>query len=147
MRYTHRHLFFIILLMHILLLSCTGQQHTSNEIELAMKQYDHLIKKMDTDSIALLYTADGDLGNMAHGRDSIRKFLDTFKNFKVLSQSSTSDSIKISGDSSFQKGVYHQTVIVAPKDTVTVKGSYTALWLWVAPNGWQIKRMDTKPMK
>lgn len=32
-------------------------------MELAMNQYDHLIKNMDADSIALLYTPDGDLGD------------------------------------------------------------------------------------
>ena len=129
------------------LASCTAGKHTKDEVEQAMKQYDHLILKMDTDSIALLYTDDGDLGNMAHGRDSIRKFLAGFKNMKVISQSSTTDTITINGDTSLQKGLYHQTVIVAEKDTVKVKGTYTATWLWKQQDGWHIKRMETKPVQ
>ena len=129
------------------LASCTAGKHTKDEVEQAMKQYDHLILKMDTDSIALLYTDDGDLGNMAHGRDSFRKFLAGFKNMKVLSQSSTTDTITINGDTSLQKGLYHQRVIVAEKDTVKVKGAYTATWLWKPQDGWHIKRMETKPVQ
>ena len=112
-----------------------------------MNQYDHYIQSMDVDSIALLYSPDGDLGNMAHGRDSIRKFLDKFKNFKVLSQTSTTESIKSMRDSTLQKGIYHQTVIVPVNDTVTVKGEYNATWVWLSKVGWHLKRMETKPIK
>lgn len=48
-------------------LSC-HQQHSKSEIESAMRQYDHYIQKMDTDSIASMFTPDGDLGDVAHGR-------------------------------------------------------------------------------
>ena len=131
----------------ILLVSCSTGRHNKKGVELAMKQYDHLILKLDADSIALLYAPDGDLGNIAHGRDSIRNFLLTFKNLKVLSQTSNTEFIKVSGDSSFQKGTYHQTVVVAAKDTVHVKGEYTARWIWISQSGWHIKRMETKPIK
>ena len=112
-----------------------------------MNQYDHYIQTMDVDSIALLFTPDGDLGKMAHGRDSITKFLDKFKSFKVLSQTSTTESINNMRDSIIQKGIYHQTVIVPVNDTVTVKGEYTATWVWLHKSGWHLKRMETKPIK
>ena len=99
---------------------------------------------MDADSIALLYMPDGDLGDIAHGRDSIKKFLSSFKNLSVLSQSSTTDSIEIHGDSSLQKGTYHQVVLLSGKDTVKVKGKYIATWLWIQ-DGWHIKHMVTTP--
>jgi hypothetical protein len=124
--------------------SCNNA-HTKEEVETAMKQYDHLILKLDADSIALLYTADGDLGNMAHGRDSIRKFLSSFKNIRVLSQTSVTTSIEITGDSSIQKGTYRQIDLIAEKDTVSVNGEYIANWLWIPSAGWHIKRMVTKP--
>ncbi len=110
-----------------------------------MKLYDHLIQKMDMDSIALLYTVDGDLGEMAHGRDSIRKFLASFRNIQVLSQTSTTASIEIYGDSSIQKGTYQQAALISGKDTIKVKGEFTAHWLWVpGEGGWHIKHMATK---
>jgi len=129
-----------------LFLSCNTTAHNEKGVEAAMKKYDRLIKKMDATAIAMLYTPDGDLGEMAHGRDSIKKFLATFKNVRVLAQSSTTSSISINGDSSFQKGTYRQMVLINGKDTVKVKGEYTAHWLWVSGQGWLIKHMATKPM-
>lgn len=111
-----------------------------------MKHYDRLIQKSDADSIALLYTIDGDLGNIAHGRDSIRKFLSTFKNLKVLYQSSTTESISLMGDTTVQKGTYRQIVVISRNDTVSVRGEYTATWLKVSKCRWQIKRMETRPI-
>lgn len=49
-----------------------------------MKHYDDLIMNVHADSIAMLYTEDGDPGGIAHDRDSIRNFLPGFKNTQVL---------------------------------------------------------------
>lgn len=111
-----------------------------------MKHYDHLIKNMDADSIALLYTPNGNLGDIVHGRDSIRKFLLSFQNMHVISQSSTTSFIEVEGDTATQKGTYRQTVYIPGKDTIHVKGAYTANWLWMPPGEWHIKRMITKPL-
>jgi ketosteroid isomerase-like protein len=127
------------------MISC-NDHHDKKSVELAMKQYDHLIKKMDADSIALLYPPDGDLGGIARGRDSIKKFLSTFKDLRVLSQSSTTNSIEIHNDTSIQTGTYRQIVLIHEKDTVKVKGEYTTTWLWMPQDGWDIKRMITKPV-
>ena len=75
---------FAILLSIPGLLSC-NHSRSRDGVEEAMHTYDRLILKMDVDSIALLYTPDGDLGKIAHGRDSIRRFLARFKDFKVAS--------------------------------------------------------------
>lgn len=125
--------------------SSNGQKHIKQEIENAMLRYDRLIQKMDADSIALLYAPDGDLGEMAHGRDSIRKFLLTFTNVKVLSTSSTSDSIVFNSDTAIQTGKYTQVALIQVKDTARLKGSYTAKWIWLPEQGWRIKKMNTKP--
>jgi len=121
--------------------------HQSREIESAMNQYSRYILSMNTDSIASMFTPDGDLGDIAHGRDSIQHFLMRFKDFKVLSQSSTTNKISIVGDSAIQKGMYWQTTIVPPRDTVHVKGTFVAQWTWLETTGWKIKRMDTHPLK
>ena len=110
-----------------------------------MQQYDHYILKLDADSIALLFTPNGNLGNIAIGRDSIRKFLSSFKNVQVLAQSSTTASIKINKDTAIQKGNYRQTDVVGGKDTIKVKGEYSATWLWIPKEGWHIQQMATKP--
>jgi len=137
----------LIPIVFILIVSCNSSRHNNKGVQSAMNQYDHYIQTMDVDSIALLFTQNGDLGAMAHGRDSIRNFLDKFKSFKVLSQTSTTDSIKSTRDSTIQKGIYHQTVIVPVNDTVTVKGEYTATWVWLPNKGWHLKKMETNPIK
>jgi hypothetical protein len=129
------------------MLSSSAQYKTSAGVELAMKKYDHLILGMNADSIALIYTSDGELGKMAKGRDSIRNFLNGFRNFRVLMQSSETNNISIDHDSAFQTGTYWQTVIVPSKDTISVRGSFTAFWIWQIRNGWLLRRMETQPMR
>ncbi len=137
----------LITVIIFIIASCASTRKSNREIENAMKQYDHLIKKLDADSIALLYTPDGNLGNIVTGRDSIRKFLSSFKNVEVLSQSSSTESISIQKDSSMQKGKYWQTDLLNGKDTIKVKGTYIATWVWIPKQGWHIKRMLTSPIK
>lgn len=140
-----RHSVYCLIIVIMLLYSCNAGKHSSKSVESAMQQYDHFILNLDADSIALLFTPDGNLGNIARGRDSIKKFLSSFKNVRVLSQSSSTTSIQINKDTAVQKGAYRQVDIVAEKDTVKVKGEYTATWLWINQKGWHIKEMTTKP--
>ena len=133
------------ILTAMVLPACHSGKHNRDTVVQAMQQYDRLIMKLDADSISLLYTPDGRLGEIAQGRDSIKKFLSSFKNVRVLSQSSSTSSIIITGDTAIQKGGYTQTDVIAEKDTVKVKGTYTAIWLWLPKNGWHIKQMTTTP--
>ncbi len=137
----------VITFLLLLIFSCDSPDHSKSGVESAMNYYDHLIQKLDADSIALLYTPDGNLGDMVIGRDSIRSFLSSFKNVQVLSQKSTTQSIQIVKDTAIQKGTYVQTDVMSGKDTVVVKGEFIAHWLWLPPNGWHIKKMETKPIK
>lgn len=118
--------------------------HSAVEVEAAMGHYDSLIKKTDADSIAWMFTADGQLGDIAHGRDSIRRFLRTFKNVRVLQESTTTDHLVISGDKADQKGLFVQIAVVNGKDTVHIKGSYETEWVWSEEEGWKIRRETTR---
>jgi hypothetical protein len=90
--------------MMLLTITSCHPDHSRSEIELSMKQYDHYIKNTDADSIALMFTPDGDLGNIAHGHDSIRKFLSSFKNVSVSATASTTGSIVFNGDYPHKQG-------------------------------------------
>ena len=127
----------------VLMIKTATAQHDKTGVEKRIKYYDHLIQNLDADSIALLYTPNGQLGEMARGRDSIKQFLSLFKNVQVLSQQSTSESINIIADTAFQKGFYTQKDVVNNKDTITVKGSYSARWEWIKNEGWHIQKMET----
>ena len=122
---------------------CATLKPTNKDIETALNHYDNLIKKVDGDSIALMYTLNGDLGNSAHGRAAIKKMLDGFKTFKVLEQKSTSNSIQINGESALQKGFYNQVAVVG-KDTYRIKKPFTVHWQWTNKKEWLIKRFDAE---
>jgi hypothetical protein len=130
-------------LIALVLFASCGVPRDRAGVERAMQRYDSLLVRMNTDSIALLFTGDGDLGTMAHGRDSIRRFLARFAGFKVLSQSSTTDSIAIEDDTAVQTGHYHQKTVIPVNDTVTVKGAFTAKWIFVGGSGWLLRKMET----
>ncbi len=126
--------------------SCNKKYRNKETVQAAMRYYDHLILKTNADSIALLYTPDGELGNIAIGRDSIRNYLNRFRNFKVIYQSTTTDSITIKDDTAISNGIYRQKVIVPSGDTVSVKGEYDAKWIWLKDGGWHIRKMETHPI-
>lgn len=136
----------MILMLHGMI-SCRPKERSKESVEQAMKTYDRLILHMDVDSIAWLYTADGEMGKVAKGRDSIRSFLESFKKFKVLSQVSKTNLISISKDTALQSGLYTQKVIVPVNDTVKVRGLFSIKWLWQDSTGWHIRRMETQPAK
>lgn len=143
----------VTVLSLVMLYYCYRKIPSPPDIHEAMATYDRLILKTDADSIALLYMGDGELGNKVQGRDSIRKFLQQFKNFKVLEQHSTIDSLSLDQDTGYMSGRYHQRVIVPVQDsldpqhkhdTVTVNGKYSSVWIRLPEYGWKIKRMETK---
>jgi len=127
--------------------ACRHKGHSIETVEQAMQKYNRYILKMDVDSISFLYAPDGELGKMAKGRDSIRRFLEKFKNYQVLSQVSKTNLININRDTALQSGLYTQKVIVPAKDTVTVKGLFSAKWIWLDSTGWHIQRIETQPVK
>ncbi|HEY6899664.1 MAG TPA: hypothetical protein VI233_03440 [Puia sp.] len=144
----------------LLLTACACHQrppHTPSEISDAMLHYDTLLRKMDADSIAWLYAPDGQLGTIARGRDSIRRFLSSFKDVHVLRVGSTTRDITIKIDTAFHTGTYFQDVIVPSnntanpndtphlKDTAHLKGTFQAEWVWYETGGWKIRKMTTKP--
>ena len=141
------YLFFIAALL--LLFSCkgnkTGNKDRKAAVEAALKTYDSLILKMNFNAIAMMYTPDGELVEMAHGRDSIRKFLSGFSNVKVLAASSSSDAVEITADTAVQRGRYYQEALVDNADVIKPTGSYVATWVWTKKGGWKIRRMVTIP--
>ena len=138
--------FVLFVFLSLLIISCSISRHSKSSVELAMKYYDHLIQRSNADSISLLYAPDGNLGDIAFGRDSIRNFLSSFKKVRVLSQVSTTQSIVMLHDTALQKGSYRQSDILSEKDTVHVKGEYFARWEWMNKS-WHIKKMTTKPIR
>jgi ketosteroid isomerase-like protein len=134
-----------LLLLIFFVLSCTRQQHTKEEIEQAMNNYDSLILKQDPAAIAQAFTPDGRLGNAATGRENIQQLLSQITKFKVIEQTSTTNNIQIRGDSALQQGTYIQLDVDAKNDTVKAMGTFTCKWKWIDGEGWKIKHIVTTP--
>ena len=122
------------------LISCSPDR--TKEIEKAMKTYDNLVLTMDADAISDTYTVDGKLDDIV-GRDSIRKFLKTFVDVKVLDYQSQTKSITFDGNTATQEGDYRQKVVVK-EDTLNLKGKYLTTWT-KAEGKWHIHVMTTRP--
>jgi ketosteroid isomerase-like protein len=135
---------FVVLSVSFFLTACE-KNHTNDEIEQALQQYNHHLKNTDADSISLMFTEDGNLGNKVYGRDSIRKFLSQFKNIKMLSSSLITKSIVFNGDLATQQGAYEQIDLINGTDTAKAKGVFTAQWKWIHNTGWRLKSMLTTP--
>lgn len=121
--------------------------HQNQEILDKMRDYDRFLVKMAVDSLSNLYGPEGALGEVAKGPDSIRKFLARFSNYRVLFNESTTDSIRMIGDTAYQVGKYHQTTILPNKDTIRVSGKFFASWDFLENGGWRIRKMSTSPDK
>ena len=143
----HSLIYATTILAFSLCISNCKTNHNSSGIIDGMSHYDRLLEKMDFDSIALQYTPDGELGDVAKGRDTIRNFLKKFSEYRVLSNNSITDSIKIFGDTAIQKGTYKQVTILPTKDTAHIKGQFETHWIWNPKDGWKISRMTTKPIQ
>ena len=147
--------FIVRLFTAILIVVITASCHRpkgNSDLKSAMQTYDRLILETDADSIALLYTVDGDLGNTVHGRDSIRNFLNRFKEYKVLEQVSKIDSLIITGDTGRISGTFHQRTIIPihdtlntglVQDTVSVSGTFHSVWINIPEYGWEIRKFET----
>lgn len=128
--------------------ACTKQQNEQQRLSEALKHYNRLLTAQNADSLAQMYTPDGEmLGNgklAAFGRDSIRSFLASFSNIEVASNEMPVDSVRINGNTALQFGTYKQTAIINKQDTVRVKGEFTATWQRNEAGAWFLKRMETR---
>jgi len=119
------------------------------EVESALVHYDSLVRRVAGDSIAALYTPDGELlgtgQRTIRGRDSIRAFLASFSNVRVDSARMTSLAVSVLGDEAVQWGTYEQTATIAKRPPVHVTGRFVADWVREPAVGWRLRRMLAQP--
>lgn len=144
------------LLLLLALAACTAdgarrEQERARSLDAALTHYGRLVRAMASDSIAGLYTADGELVTEGQptitGRDAIRAFLHRFDDYRVLAHTLVVDSARIAGDSGIQHGRYAQRVRLPAGDTVEVSGYFTAEWVPGPDGEWRIRRMGTSPIR
>jgi uncharacterized protein (TIGR02246 family) len=112
------------------------------------EHYAQLVKAMDSNAIANLYTADGESVIAGQppirGRDAIRKQLESFSGYSVQSELLTADTINVDGPRAHVTGTYHQRVRIPAGDVIEVHGAYAADWLREG-NDWHIQKLLTTP--
>ncbi len=134
----------IILTSLLIFSSCISIDKSNRFFKVGMQKYDSYILSGNAKGIALLFKEDGNLGNVAIGRDSIEKFIASFANIKVLSQQSTTTSITFKKLVGTQKGTFAQSCIINGKDTISPKGSFTTTWVYnIKKHIWEIAKIET----
>ncbi|MBS1950597.1 MAG: hypothetical protein OJF59_000787 [Cytophagales bacterium] len=137
---------YYFLIMLFLIASCTNRK---SEIESALKNYDRITFLINGDSSANLYAAQATLGGKGMkqytSRDSIRKFLNSFKpmDIHMISNVTRATAITFKEDTAAVEGAYEQKVKVAG-DTGVYTGTFSSKW--IKENGrWLIAKMYTVP--
>ncbi|HEV7429180.1 MAG TPA: nuclear transport factor 2 family protein [Thermoanaerobaculia bacterium] len=126
----------------------TSVADSETQVRQATEHYAQLVKAMDGNAIANLYTAGGEsiiVGQPPiRGREAIRNQLESFKGFSVQSEALTADSINVDGPRAHVTGTYRQRVRIPAGDVVEVHGAYAADWLREGKD-WHIQKLLTTP--
>ena len=101
-------------------------------LDSTLQHYADFVLRMQSDSIADLFLKDGEVVNPGEepmkGRETIRNFLKSFTEYKVLAESMHADSTHVSGTNATQIGHYYQKVTVPSGNTIEVSGRFRIEW-------------------
>ncbi len=137
-------------------LSCSSGRAGSGDLEArqavaaAMEHYTALIRTVASDSIAAMYTEDGELleAGMAplRGPKEIREFLAQFDGKVVVDSASTvSDDVEIFGTTAYQWGSFSQVARVQDQPPGKFSGRYVARWRRTPEGQWKLTRLLMQP--
>jgi hypothetical protein len=122
---------------------------TTAELDRATACLAGFVRTMAGDSIAAMYAPDGEmLGAGMHpiqSPDSIRRFLATFTNVSVDSETMVRDAITVGDTESVVWGHYTQVATVNGQPPVHVSGRFVTQWVRRPGETWRIRRMLTQP--
>ncbi len=116
----------------------------------AMHNYTRVLKLVNADSSAALFTADAEMlqAGMApiRGREAIRAFLKPFDGRAIVdSASSTIDTIESHGTTAYLWGSYHQRTRIPPGAFADYDGRVVIEWRRDADHAWRIARILMQP--
>jgi uncharacterized protein (TIGR02246 family) len=145
-----------VLLVAALALSCAnasspsrGDQRARDEVRRATERYAALIVAMDPAGIAAAFTVEGEMaveGQVpVHGREAIRRHLEGFSSYHVLSETLTAETVDVRGTVADAAGRFHQTVRRPDGTVIEAHGAYKAEWVRGEDRTWQIRSMTTIP--
>ena len=115
-----------------------------------MDHYTTMLKHVASDSVAAMFTVDGEMlqANMApiHGRAAIRAFLAPFDGHATVDSVSTSTtSLAVYGSAAYQWGTFHQVARMDGGAPGTFNGRYAAQWAKELDGQWRVVRLLMQP--
>lgn len=126
----------------------TAETRSVQELRRATEHYAQLIREMNPAATAAAFTVNGELqadqSAPVRGRAAIEHLLASFRKYRVLSETLTTDHVQVSGNAGHVTGRYEQQVRLPSGKVVTAKGSYTADWLRAPDGTWQIQHFATR---
>jgi uncharacterized protein (TIGR02246 family) len=136
----------------LLLGACATKRDTRldhDRVEARLQQYSHLLLAMDTAGMAAMFAPQGEMVNprqpAVKGREAIRKFLDGYADYKVLSNADLSASVVIDGDTAEQLGTYRQEVLSPQGRKFEASGRLEVAWTRDSAGEWYIQQLETFP--
>jgi len=128
----------------------SGDPAASRAVVAAMEHYTALIRAVASDSIAAMYTEDGELleAGMAplRGPKEIREFLAQFDGKVVVDSASTvSDDVEVFGTTAYQWGSFSQVARVQDQPPGKFSGRYVARWRRTPEGQWKLTRLLMQP--
>jgi ketosteroid isomerase-like protein len=121
------------------------------KVEAGLQQYSRLLLSMDSAGIAAMFAPDGEVTNPSQppvkGRAEIQKFIASFSDFHVLSNTDIATSTLIDGNTAEQLGTYEQSVRSPQGHLFKVSGRLEIEWVKDEAGDWQIMQLETFPAK
>lgn len=124
-----------------------GSREDDMRVTLALQKYQLATLRMDTPAVVALFTPDATIAHELQtpiaGRDSIRRFLESFAKYKMRAYTMIVTSKFVVGDSATQTGTYEQTVRPPDGKEVHVRGTFNAVWARQSDKRWLLSRLRT----
>ena len=113
-------------------LDAATSESSRREAGVALSRYAELLRAQDAQTLSLLFEPNGSLAHEGLppviGRSAIRRFLESFSSYKVLSHDMRVASVAAEGTRVRQSGTYEQSVRTPEGQTVRVNGKFVAVW-------------------
>jgi ketosteroid isomerase-like protein len=118
-------------------------------VQARLQRYSELMLGMNTRGLSQMFAPDGVLANPkrppVRGPETIRKFLDEYKDYKVLSNVITAATTVVDGDTAEQTGTYSQKVRTPDGQVFEAKGRIEVDWIRSGSGQWLITELETFP--
>lgn len=128
----------------------TPEPRAADAVRAAMDHYVELTRRVASDSVAAMYTADGELlePRMAplRGREAIRRFLAPFDGRTTVDTAAVrTTALDVYGAVAYQWGAYHQVARLDGGPPGTFDGRFAAEWHREADGRWRLARLLMQP--